>query len=275
MEVDNSESKSFLIGGVVRNCEKALKSDVLYLQNALKNHPNKQWLLIESDSDDKTIEVLRELESVVKNFHFITLGALSNNIPERTQRIAYCRNKYLEEFESNPLYRGFDYMLVSDFDGMNNCITEKAIKSCWDNADWDVATANQWGPYYDIFALRHPLWSPNNCWDAQRFLATQGFNENHSKYIGVYSRMVTVPELGPWIEVDSAFGGMAIYKREKIQGLRYTGATDHGEEISEHVPFHAQVKARGGRIFINPKLINTKITEHCAEYLAWKEQYGF
>jgi hypothetical protein len=138
-----------------------------------------------------------------------------------------------------------------------------------------VATANQWGPYYDIFALRHHLWSPNNCWDAQRFLVKQGFNELHSKFIGVFSRMVTVPESGPWIEVDSAFGGLAIYKRGKIQGLRYTGVTPEGAEISEHVPFHAQIKAQGGRIFINPKLINTKISEHCGEYLTWKERYGF
>jgi len=272
--MSKSKNKSFLIGGVVRNCEKALKNDVLYLQNALINHPHKQWLLIESDSEDKTVEVLRELEGMVENFHFISLGTLRNRIPERTKRIAYCRNKYLEEFESDPMYQGFDYVLAADFDGVNTCITEKAIDSCWENSDWDVATANQWGPYYDVFALRHPLWSPNNCWEVQRFLAEQGFDEDHSKYIGVYSRMVQVPEQGPWIEVDSAFGGLAIYKREKIAGLRYSGATDQGVEISEHVPFHAQIKAQGGRIFINPQLINAELTEHSAEYLAWKEKSG-
>ena len=79
------QDQKFLVGGIARNCGKTIKDDVLYLQNALVNYPHKQWLIIESDSDDNTIEVLRELESLVENFRFISLGTMRNRIPDRTK----------------------------------------------------------------------------------------------------------------------------------------------------------------------------------------------
>ena len=267
----NPQDKKFLIGGIARNCGKTIKDDVLYLQNALINYPHKQWLIIESDSDDNTIAVLRELEILVENFRFISLGTMRNRIPDRTKRIAYCRNKYMEEFDSDPEYQNSDYTIIADFDGVNTCVTEKSINSCWVRDDWDVVTANQWGPYYDIYALRHPLWSPNNCWDAQVFLGNTGMTEDDSKFVAVYSRMIQIPEEGEWIEVDSAFGGLAIYKTAAIKGLRYVGADAHGKEMCEHVNFHRQIKDRGGRIFINPQLINAELTDHSIDYHEWKK----
>jgi hypothetical protein len=267
----NPQNKKFLIGGIARNCGKTIKDDVLYLQNALINYPNKHWLIIESDSDDNTIEVLRELETMVENFRFISLGTMRNRIPDRTKRIAYCRNKYMEEFDSDPEYQNSDYVIIADFDGVNTCITDKSISSCWERDDWSVATANQWGPYYDIFALRHPLWSPNNCWESQIFLGIMGMTEDDSKFVAVYSRMFTIPEEGEWIEVDSAFGGLAVYKAEVIKGLRYVGSDSQGNEMCEHVNFHQLIKERGGRIFINPHLINAELTDHSIQFLEWQK----
>ena len=267
----NPQDKKFLIGGIARNCGKTIKDDVLYIQNSLVNYPHKQWLIIESDSDDNTIAILRELETLVENFRFISLGTMRNRIPDRTKRIAYCRNKYMEEFDSDPEYQNSDYTIIADFDGVNTCVTEKSINSCWVRDDWDVATANQWGPYYDIYALRHPLWSPNNCWDAQVFLGNTGMTEADSKFVAVYSRMIQIPEEGEWIEVDSAFGGLGIYKTAAIKGLRYVGADAHGKEMCEHVNFHKLIKDRGGRIFINPQLINAELTDHSIDYHEWKK----
>jgi len=269
--LEDQKQKKFLIGGLARNCEKTIKDDVLYLQNALADYPNKHWLIIESDSDDNTIQALRELESMVENFRYISIGTMRNRIPDRTKRIAYCRNKYLEEFETDPEYQDSDFIVMADFDGMNSCVTNKSIDSCWERSDWDVATANQWGPYYDIFALRHPLWSPNNCWEAQVFLANMGMDEDESKAVAVYSRMLQIPEASEWIEVDSAFGGLAIYKTASIKGLRYVGADANGEEICEHVNFHKLIKDKGGRIFINPRLINAELTDHSIHYHEWKQ----
>ena len=95
-------------------------------------------------------------------------------------------------------------------------------------------------------------------------------NEEESTACAVYSRMIEIGEADDWIEVDSAFGGLGIYKIDFLRGLRYKGLNDHGEELCEHVPFHKAIKANGGRIFINPSLINAELTDHSRAYREWK-----
>jgi hypothetical protein len=74
--------------------------------------------------------------------------------------------------------------------------------------------------------------------------------------------MITLPEQGEWIEVDSAFGGLAVYRRGALNGVKYAGLDKSGDQICEHVSLHEQIKANGGYIFINPRLINTGETTH-------------
>ena len=58
--------------------------------------------------------------------------------------------------------------------------------------------ANQQGLYYKIWDLRNPKWCPDECWQRIRLLYA--------------SRMVNIPVHSAWIEFDSAFGGLAIYR---------------------------------------------------------------
>ena len=167
--------------------------------------------------------------------------------------------------ENNPIYANLKYLLVADLDGVNDCITDVAIASCFIRHDWVACTANQWGPYYDVFALRHEVWSPNNCWDVQRFLGNRGMNEAEATACAVYSRMISISESEDWIEVDSAFGGLG------IRGLRYQGLNPRGEEVSEHVSFNQQIRDRGGRVFINPRLINGALNEHSNGFIEYQK----
>ena len=57
------------------------------------------------------------------------------------------------------------------------------------------------------------------------------------------------------IEVDSAFGGLGIYKKEAFISATYIGSED-GKDICEHVPFHRSLKKKGYRLFINAALTN-------------------
>ena len=43
------------------------------------------------------------------------------------------------------------------------------------------------------------------------------------------------------LEVDSAFGGLAIYPREAVEGLMYVGLDASGNEICEHVQFSMNI----------------------------------
>jgi len=258
--------KNFLLVGLTKNSSKTIEHEVLQLSAALKRFAALQWLIIESDSKDNTIEKLTKLQINIKNFRFLSLGVLKDTFPLRTARIAYCRNIYLDEINKNPFYKDIDYVIVADLDGMNDLITEEAFLSCWKHDVWGVCTANQRGPYYDIWPLRHKDWSPNDCWSQYEFLVHHNVSVQKSKFAAVYSRMIEIDESLNWIEVESAFGGLAVYRRDALCDVQYIGLNEDGEEMCEHLSLNEQIRAKGYRIFINPKLINTGYTRHTRRF---------
>ncbi len=250
------------IVGLARNCEKTIKADVQRIKAAADNAKSIIWLIVESDSSDNTVIELEKLKDELENFEFASLGVLTKKIPKRTDRIAYCRNYYANQIRTNARFSSVDYIAVVDLDDLNNKLSKKSIESCWDRHDWDVCAANQDGPYYDIWALRHKEWCPEDCWAQYRFLNKYRLDFEKNLWSSVYSKMVKIPQESEWIEVDSAFGGFAIYKKAAFDFCEYVGITETGEEFCEHVYFHQQLKSYGARIFINPKLINAAVTEH-------------
>jgi hypothetical protein len=218
-----------------------------------------KWFIVESDSVDDTKARLEQLQGAVPGFRFTSLGQLQPAIPGRSDRIAHCRNRYLQEIAAETDYRDVDYVVVADLDNVNELISTEAFESCFERDDWDVCTANQRGPYYDIYALRHPVWSPGDCLAQLRLLMRGGLSEWKALFAAVYSKMIRIGEDTDWIPVTSAFGGLAVYRRQVLGSARYNGRDAAGGEICEHVPFHESL---GARIFINPQLINAGYTEH-------------
>lgn len=257
---------NFLIVGVVRNGGVTLKSSVTNISRAFNFSNKLEWLVIESDSEDGTLEILINLSHSVPNFQYRSLGSLSASYPHRTQRIAFCRNEYLTEIFCNLHYSDIDYVVMVDLDGVNSELTEKAVLSCWNRDDWDVCFANQTGAYYDIWALRHDLWSPNDCWAQLSYLISKGVDINHAKYASVISKMIEIPPNSDWIQVQSAFGGLGIYKKSLLANLAYIGLDKEGSEICEWVDFNKTISKRGHKLFINPALINGGYNEHTIIY---------
>ncbi|WNC30106.1 hypothetical protein [Thermosynechococcus sp. PKX82] len=253
---------NLLITGTVRNVGNSILKRVLKLEKNLKSAFDTKWLIIESDSEDDTIVELLKLKQLVSNFEFISLGRLQEKIPLRTQRLAYCRNLYLQKLKESPKYENIDYVMVIDLDEVGDQLTQESISSCFERSDWDVCCACQNGPYYDIWALRHYLWSPNDCWKSYQFLINHGSSRYTALTSAVYSRMLNISKCKDWIEVDSAFGGCAIYKKHILLDVLYCGTNENNEEVCEHVELHRQIKQKGGRIFINPRFINARVIEH-------------
>jgi len=251
-----------LVVGLVRNASGKIDGDVQRLRLALGSFGQVLWLLVESDSIDRTVEDLQQLATTVPGFRFLSLGQLQPHLPLRTQRIAHCRNAYLEALDQHADYADVDLVVMADFDGINTLVDEAAVLSCWARDDWDVCTANQAGPYYDIWALRHALWSPGDCKSSYLFLVGHGVDPERALQATVLTRMITIPVDSPWIAVDSAFGGLGIYRRELLRGLRYIGLAADGHEVCEHVSMHAQIRSRGGKIFINPAMVCAGANEH-------------
>jgi len=253
---------AFVVVGVVRDCSRCLAIEVARMRRALSGAKQVHFLLVESDSTDDTIEVLRSIRASTPCFSFVSLGSLDSMYPARTERIAACRNVYLDRIRQDPAYAATDYVVVVDWDGVNSLITSRAIESCWSRSDWDVCTANQRGYYYDIWALRHALWSPNDYEQAKKFLRSYGVGRYRSQIATVMSRMISISLDSPWIQVESAFGGLAIYKKSIIESCSYSGRLVTGHAICEHVPLHMQITGSGGRIFINPAMVNCGFVEH-------------
>lgn len=215
------------------------------------------FLLIESDSKDATLYVLEFLSLQNQNFRYLSLGNLRSKIPERTERLSFCRNIYLEFFRSFEKYQDFDALVVADFDNVNDSLTLEGVQSCFVRNDWDVCTANQHGPYYDIWALRHSEWSPGDCWMQFEWLKRYLPTDDCALYAAVYSKMITISPNSEWIQVESAFGGLGIYKRNAVLDANYNGIDCYGNPCCEHVPFHQSMRLTNKRIFINPRLINS------------------
>ena len=219
------------------------------------------WFVVESNSSDSSGLTLSNLKELNSNFDFVSIKHDRDNM-HRVINMAEARNRYLKELIQNPKYASVEYVVVADFNNLNNGLTIQGLRSCFLRRDWDVCTANQDGPYYDIWALRHEFWSPNDCWRAHDFYRAHSKFPEKALYLSVHSRMLRISPNENWIRTESSFGGLAIYKKEILNGASYSGTNNRGEVICEHVPLNSGINSKGGRIYINPMLINTRITDH-------------
>jgi hypothetical protein len=142
-----------------------------------------------------------------------------------------------------------------DLDGVNRDLKPKCIETMWKFEAWDAAFANQPLRYYDIWALRAKGWSESDCWKEYQDLL-QTLPEREAKKIAVTSKMKSISEKSKPIPVDSAFGGLGIYRIQAFLDGEYLGMDSSGNEICEHVHFHQKLVSKGHKLFIMPSLVN-------------------
>jgi hypothetical protein len=268
-----SESE-VLITGLARDISNVIESEVKQLKNAFADFVKVSFFIVESDSSDNTVDKLRSLAANDSNFRYLSLGTLQAKLPERIERLSHCR-EVCAEFARRA---SVDYVCVSDLDGTNTLLTAEAVRSCWNRSDWDVCTANQKGFYYDIYALRHRMWCPRDYNLDISFLESQGMHPMKARRNAVLKKQKEIKENSDWLEVDSAFGGLAIYKSKAFSEGRYSHRDSHnGGVVCEHVPFNKKVRDCGGQIFINPLLINHEVKRYSSKlsYVRYGFQYFF
>lgn len=250
--------------GVVRNHPARLRRTLDAVWRATSDFRKTHGFVVESDSTDNTPAALEAVSREIGGLAFRSLGSLREQIPQRTARIAHCRNTYLEELATNPRYRAVDLVMVVDMDGVSKDIDARGIGACLAfNEPWAACTANQLDYYYDIWALRHPQWCPGDAWKEHAALSPL-IGRSQADNLCFFARMLHIDRNRPPIEVHSAFGGLAIYRRDALLSARYTGLDGAGEEICEHVTLHAAMRANGHRIFVHPALINARRTAHAS-----------
>jgi glycosyltransferase involved in cell wall biosynthesis len=245
--------------GPVRNCSKFLDKVFLNIERIGGLFKSYSCVFVESDSVDNSLDILNEYSLTNKNIHVITLGNLEPRIQSRTQRIGVARNVGIQYCEDNNLLDSHEYYIQLCVDDVNaEPIYLSGIESCfsYDLNSWDGMTANQ-NTYYDLWTLRKDGWLNYDCWYE---LATTHQNypsyEDAKEFL-INSKFIKVPKDSELIEVDSAHGGLSIYKSSIARGCRYKGYNEITNfEESDILEFCRNIKAKNGKIFINPKLLN-------------------
>jgi hypothetical protein len=265
--INPSESKIVVLAAA-RNVEKDVEKSIFKIMRALSSFYKIRFVIVESYSSDSTLKKLKEISKTSSEVEYFSIGngdELANTL--RTQRIANARN-YAKDvaFEK---YSNFDYVAVADLDNVNSALTRKGVDSCWNFNNWNAMFANQGKYYYDIWALKHKLWNPDDCWELYRKLL-EDFSEANSLQIAVKSKEIRIsPDSHP-IKVQSAFGGFAIYDSQEYFKSSYRGLDKDGNEVCEHIAFHESFMNKN--FYINPKMINISITQQ--RLGIWKSKIG-
>jgi hypothetical protein len=244
--------KNILICGLCRDIEpyfEEVSKNINLIGSAFKKFDT---LFLENDSVDNTKKLLNS-----KHYNVLFHDGLKYKYPQRTARIAFCRNTILKTILEEEKYKSVDYILWMDMDDVcSSKIDLKSIESINFNCDWGMMCAFKQTGYYDIWALRHPQYSPDDC---IHNLIRDGWHNQWAHEKHVHSRMRKMNELqkiDKLIEVDSAFGGMAFVNKKYLSNtIVFNGLDIYGREQCEWVSFCHGLKQNGGTIYVNSEFL--------------------
>lgn len=253
-----------LIVGLARNLGKSASTNITHLIKTFENFGDVSFFVVESDSIDLTRKVLANLAETNKKIVFSSLGDLEKIVPNRIERLRLCRNHYVSYIRSLEVLP--DYICVADLDGINNRLKASSLNETFStNLFWSMCSANQRFGYFDLLALRKQDWCTEDIFEELQRVRIQMKGEMSDFQIRtevIYKKMRTIAQNSNWIEVDSAFGGLAIYRSHVFLENDYSINGKDSNTECEHVTFHRKLKEKGERLYINPRMINSYLNEH-------------
>jgi FkbM family methyltransferase len=258
------KSRKAVFAGPARNCAQYLPGVLRNLELLAREFGETFTIIVENDSTDSTKSILKSWTEG-RRARLIEMDGLAERVPNITERLAVARNRYLQEIRESSL-KDFDYLVMLDMDYPNSQMISmqgfsKAIGMLENDEGIAGVFANQVPLYYDVWALRHETLSPDDCWTrVESDKALLGHDEAVRKH--VYARQIFIHPEGDPIEVDSAFGGLAIYRMSDALNGTYAGLSQDGVEICEHVDFNLGIRRTGKRLYILSAMLNLTCFEH-------------
>lgn len=249
----------------------------------MKNFADYKIIIYENDSRDNTkklywkwAEVDPKVKFISENIHDIVL---SNIYPRtgnlRTHFIARARNIVLQEALKEE-YDSFDYVMMVDLDEFDEWDIKNIIDSLENpQKDWHAIFANG---AYDLYALR----SENYCYGPE-LIGIKPWQEIYTVYGNHLAERL---KTGEWLKVDSAFGGLAIYKRQCLKNATYGGKLNKEQiedilnaDFSRDVAFPQFSKMFRNNIASNRMLLSEWASQDCPDnsmlVTKYKDEYDF
>src|SRR5262249_45518734 len=246
------------------------------------------FIFVENDSTDPTKAVIRNWNRDKPIARLISLDGLDASCPVLTIRLETARNAYLSEICSR--FSDFDYLFVLDCDERAVSIDldtiSNAIGFLSSYKDCAGVFGNCRGTYYDMWALRHPTYCPGDIWEELCDYALSRNATDEEAFRQIFAkRLFSISPNVPPFEVESAFGGLGIYKigsvlrnKRKYLGRKMKnmpigagGTKAVGWQSCEHVSFNAGFGELGERLFVLPYLINCDKTGVLFPPSAWRK----
>lgn len=282
-------SKKIIICALARNCASRLKKNLRRLTKLGHFFNEIQYIIVENDSDDNTRKILEDWknsqsgvylpdlykyyraneeflnqydinEDVIRIFDNNKMES-SNKYFQRIKRISLARDCLLNALANIPFKA--DYVLMYDID-----LAWFSMKGILDGLSsdmyWDVLSSNCRD--YKVYSLM-PIKIERVYYDS---FAVEEFNSKTRPTdikLEIQDKYATLKKSDPWIRVNSAFGGIAIYKYsslikendngESVPRITYLDAIiEDNFQICEHIPFHRNLRQLGyNKIYINPRMI--------------------
>lgn len=243
-----------IVGLLARDCKEAILRNKLKIERLCASFEDYHIVVVENDSVDGTRQVLldwaKEDDRVLVDSFFDHSLKLSDSGYERISHMAYLRNRLLDDIRKQPAP---DLVIMMDVD-----IYDFDVEGLMEGINY---APNDWG----ALMANGRMMKPNDQYlDAQfdqyaymacgEELSDMHFNmfTNHSLYKRG-RKLNSEVQICDYVPVNSAFGGMAVYRYEAIKDLRYQAVkidVCHQKFFCEHVPFHLDMIHQGYKNYV-------------------------
>jgi hypothetical protein len=274
------KSLNVIIYGTIRDIEEHFTKSFANIYLLCKLFNKVYIIIFENDSSDNTRNLLTswsKFNNVNITKHIILENNLTNKIPLRATRLAYCRNKILNHIFENNLDKTYQYAIHCDLDDRFWSLDYESICNCfqYELNTWDAMfPINKNYSYYDYWALRcNQTWFNKNIFSCQI-----ENNDNYNQYenhISEFSSFLKNNK-NSLINVNSAFNGIGIYKLKSLQNCKYNanffcnnckGKKQGCYEDNDHIGLHRDMIFNNYKLFINTKMV----LENNKKYISYKK----
>jgi glycosyltransferase involved in cell wall biosynthesis len=256
------KNSSVSICSIVRNCQRNLEKNIPRVEKLRSLFKDSEIIVFENDSKDNTLKILKRWERESYNVHVfsdtfkgfaISLKPSGNENPyysiSRIEKMVIYRNKYIHFLNNHGIER--DYVIVIDLD-IANFYIYGIIHSFGTSIPWNSISSNGISISSTFRKQYHDSYALIEYGKLNQIQTEQSIKLNRIRYSFLKQGM-------PLLQVDSAYGGLAIYKWISIKDIYYSYLINNDSRVqckSEHVGFHMLMKENGhDKIFINPTMI--------------------